>query len=233
VPDRHLAVLALGQRDVDPGIGALLAVEAGLDRTVAHALDGDAVGELGELCLVDSAVHTGAVAARPAIGRQFELSGEAAIVGQQQQTFREVVEAAHGDDPRHALGQRVEDGAASLGIARRHHLARRLVIAPHARAVGGGQGLAVDLDDAFFGDDAGRGLQHLAVDLDATLRDPAFGIAARAQARARQALGDALAFLDGLFAHFAAAAPRKARNSFASPSEIWNSGCHCTPMQNR
>ena len=29
------------------------------------------------------------------------------------------------------------------------------------------------------------------------------------------------------------AASRKARKIFASPSEIWNSGCHCTPMQKR
>ena len=87
------------------------------------------------------------------------------------------------------------------------------------------------------GDDEGRRLQHLAVDLDAAVGDPALGVAARAQAGARQALGDALAGLARLAhvasAHLAAAAPRKALNSRASPSEIRNSGCHCTPMQKR
>ena len=83
----HLAVLALGQRDVEPGVGALLAVEAGLDRAVVHALDGDAVGQRRQLRLVDRAMHARAVAPRPAVGRQLELARQAAVVGQQQQAL--------------------------------------------------------------------------------------------------------------------------------------------------
>ena len=70
--------------------------------------------------------------------------------------------------------------------------------------------------------------EHLAVDLHSAGFDPTLGVAARAEARARQPLGNPFGF-----AHLAAAAPRKARKSFASPSEIRNSGCHCTPMQKR
>ena len=80
------------------------------------------------------------------------------------------------------------------GIARRHQLARRLVVAPQPRAVGAGQGLAVDLDLALVGDGEGRRLEHLAVDLDPAGGDPALGIAARAQAGARQPLGDPFGF---------------------------------------
>jgi hypothetical protein len=75
------------------------------------------------------------------------------------------------------------------------------------------QGLAVDLDAALVGDDEGRRLEQNAVDLDPAVGDPALGVAARAKARPRQSLGDAL----GL-AHLAAS--RKARKSLASPSEM-------------
>ena len=118
------------------------------------------------------------------------------------------------------------------GIARRHHLARRLVVAPQPRALGAGQGLAVDLDAGSASVTMKAGvLEHLAVDLDAAGGDPALGVAARAQAGARQPLGDAL--VSGSLTSVAAALARKARKSFASPSEIRNSGCHCTPMQKR
>ena len=77
-------------------------------------------------------------------------------------------------------------------------------------------------------------MQHLAIDLHAPLGDPALGVAARAEAGAGQPLGDALAWLGGLvhLGHWRRA-PRKASNKRASPSEIRNSGCHCTPMQKR
>ena len=47
----HLAVLALAQADGDPRVGALHAIDAGLDRPVAHALDLDAVLQLVEVGL--------------------------------------------------------------------------------------------------------------------------------------------------------------------------------------
>src|SRR5690348_5680106 len=43
-----LAILALVQADGEPGIAALLAIEHGADRAVAHAVDGDARLERGE-----------------------------------------------------------------------------------------------------------------------------------------------------------------------------------------
>src|ERR1700687_1416248 len=49
----HLAVLSLLQRQGDPGVGALLAVELGADRSIGDAIDGDAAGERGEPRRVD------------------------------------------------------------------------------------------------------------------------------------------------------------------------------------
>src|SRR5690606_18488721 len=44
----HFAVLALGERHRDPGVGAAAALELGLDWPIAHAIDGDAVLQLVE-----------------------------------------------------------------------------------------------------------------------------------------------------------------------------------------
>ena len=108
------------------------------------------------------------------------------------------------------LGSEFEDGAPALGIARRHHLARRLVVAPQARAVGRAAAACRRPRCALSSVTTQAGVvQHLAVDLDAAGVDPALGIAARAEAGARQALGDALAFLGGLFAHVVAAASQE------------------------
>ena len=110
----HLAVLALAQAHGDPGVGALHAVDAGLDRPVAHALDLDAVLQLVEIGLLHAAVRTHPVAAQPAGGRQLHVAGEGAVVGEQQQAFAVEVEPADGDDARQPLGQVVEHGRAAL-----------------------------------------------------------------------------------------------------------------------
>ncbi len=83
----HLAVLALAQGDRDPGVGALDAVQLGLDRAVLHAVHSDALDERVELGLVDLAIGAHAVAAQPAGFGQLQHAGEAAVVGEQQQAF--------------------------------------------------------------------------------------------------------------------------------------------------
>jgi hypothetical protein len=66
------------------------------------------------------------------------------------------------------------------------------VVAPQSRRLDVRQRLVVDQDDVGVVDVDRRRGQHRAVDLDPAVGDPAFGVAARAQAGARQALGDAL-----------------------------------------
>ena len=45
----HLAVLAFADREGEPDIAALHAIDRGLDRTVADAVDGDAAAQAVEL----------------------------------------------------------------------------------------------------------------------------------------------------------------------------------------
>src|ERR1700680_3607040 len=53
----HLAVLALLQRQGDPGVGALLAFEVGADRAIDDAVDGGAARQGGEPRRVDETAH--------------------------------------------------------------------------------------------------------------------------------------------------------------------------------
>ena len=82
---------------------------------------------------------------------------------------------------------------AALFVACRGHQAGRLIVTPKPRRFGIWQGFAVDDDLVALLDDDGRAVEHLAVNRYAALRDPAFGIAAGAQACTRHAFGDALA----------------------------------------
>src|SRR5438874_1843133 len=72
----HLAVLALLQRQGEPGVRALLAVERGADRAISDAVDGDAAAERSQPRRVDRAVHPHPVAPYPTRRRQFEAAGE-------------------------------------------------------------------------------------------------------------------------------------------------------------
>src|SRR5262249_49419860 len=72
----HLAVLALADRKGEPDIAALDAIDRGLHRTIADAVDGDARTQAVELLLRHAAVGTHAVAAQPAGRRQFERARE-------------------------------------------------------------------------------------------------------------------------------------------------------------
>src|SRR5262249_23411915 len=96
------------------------------------------------------------------------------------------------DEARQVRGQMPEDRRPALRIARARHESARLVIEEEPRAVALGQRLAVD-QDAIGGTAFERrrgGL--LAVDLGAPGQDPLLRLAARAQPRPRDSLGDAL-----------------------------------------
>ena len=188
----HFAVLAFAQAQCQPAVGALGAIERGVNARIVDAIDGDAVTQGVERGLIGLTMGAHAVAPQPAGGGQFEQAGKSAIVGKQQQAFGVDIEAADGDDARQALGQGFEDCRATFRIARRGHEAARLVVHPQARALALGERLAVDHDAVLGAHVEGRAVDDLAVHLHAAGGDPLFGVAARAEASAGHDLGDAL-----------------------------------------
>ena len=187
-----LAVLALAQAHRQPDVAALLALELGLDAEIVDAVDGDAVAQAVELLLRDLAMRAHAVAAQPARRGQFQHAREAAVVGEKDQALGVDVEPADRDDARQVRRKRLEDRRAPLGVLRGGDEAARLVEREQARALRRAQRLAVDAHVVGLADVEGGAGQHLAVDGDAPLGDPGLGVAARAQARPRHHLGDAL-----------------------------------------
>ena len=119
-------------------------------------------------------------------------AGEPAVIGEQQQAFGVDVEPADRHHAGQVLGQVVEDRRAAFRVAGRGHEAARLVVEPQARALLGGQGLAVDGDPVGGGHVDGGALQHLAVEGHAALRDHRLRIAAGGDAGAGDHLGDAV-----------------------------------------
>src|SRR5690348_3994734 len=191
----HLAVLALADRESEPHIRSLLAVERGLDRSVMDALDRDAVAQPVEIGLRHPAERAHAVAAPPAGLRQLQHAGEAAVVGEQQETLGVDVEPADRDKARQMLRQGVEDGRPPLRIGAGGHEAAWRVVEEEPGTLARGQWRAVHRD-AIGGRDAAAGLpDHLAVDRNPAGRNPGLGLAARREARAGDRLGDALAAL--------------------------------------
>ena len=127
--------------------------------------------------------------------RQFQRAGEAAVVGQQQQALAVDVEAADADQARQVCRQGVEYRRAPLRVGVGRHQPARLVVEEQPRALALRQRLAVDLHLVVGADIERRRGNDRAVDRHAPVRDPAFGLAARAQARPRHHLGDAVAVL--------------------------------------
>src|SRR5262249_15392353 len=87
-----LPVLALLQRDREPGVAALLALELGADRAIGNGLERDALLQGLELCPVHRTVHAHTVPPDPAARRQLQCPREPAVVGEQQEAFRREVE---------------------------------------------------------------------------------------------------------------------------------------------
>jgi len=190
----HLAVLAFLEREGQPDVGALHLVERGFDGAVAHALDLDAVLQAVETFLRDVAPGADAVAPRPARRRKFEKAREFAVIGEKEEALGVDVETADRDDAGHVVRQALEDRRAAFRILRGRHQAGGLVIAPEPRRLELRQRLAIDDDAVFRRHVEGRARQKLAVDGDLAFLDQAFGVAARADAGARDDFCDALAF---------------------------------------
>ena len=200
----YFAVLALLERDREPLVApARLVPRRGflplrVDRTIFDPVDRDAPGEPGQRCVFDAPVHAHPVAAHPARRRQFQLAGQLAVIGEQQQAFGRNVEPPDGDHPRHVLGQRIKDRRPSLRVARCRHQAHRLVITPQPGRFRRPHHLAIHHDLVGPGYLDGRGRQHAPVELDATGLDHRLRFPARADACTRQVLGNALALGGGV-----------------------------------
>src|SRR6185312_9658846 len=188
----HLAVLALADRKHQPDIGALVALQRGVDRPVFDAVDLDAILQLIELRLRHLAVGANAVAPEPAGIRQFQHTGEPTIIGEQQKPLGVEIEPSDRDQPWQAFRQIVEHGRPPLGVGMRRHQSPGLVIEKQPRAFARRQRLSIDHDHVVGGDVERRRVDDAAVDGDAALRDHLLGIAARGKARARQCLCNAL-----------------------------------------
>src|SRR5258708_25347680 len=165
-----LAVLALVQAYREPGIAALLAIEYGADRTIGHAVDGDARLERGETRRIDGPMDAHAVTPQPAARRQLQGARQLAIVGEQQKPFRSEVEPADRDHPRQLRRQAIAHGGPPLLLAMRRDEAGGPVIAPQPRRLRRRDGLAVDPDVARPGGPGPRAGPHLAA-----AGEPSFG----------------------------------------------------------
>ena len=121
------AVLAFADREHQPDIGALVALQRRVDRAVFDAVDLDALFQLVELALRHLAMGADAVAPQPAGVGQFQRAGETAVIGQQQQALGVEIEPADRDQPRQAFRQIVEHRRPSFRIGMGGHQAARLV----------------------------------------------------------------------------------------------------------
>src|SRR5216684_4103289 len=188
----HLAVLALADREYQPDIGALVALQRRVDRAVFDAVNLDAIFQLVELRLRHLAMGADAVTPEPAGIGQFKHAREPAVIGQQQQALGGEIEPADRDQPRQAFGQMVEHRGPPFRVGMRRHQPARLVIQKQPRALARRQWLAVDRNDIVRGDIQRRRIDDAAVDRDPALHDPFLGIAARGKPCARHRLGDPL-----------------------------------------
>ena len=191
-----LAVFSFPQAQGEPGVRALLAVKLGLDAEIVDAVDGHAVGEPIERRLVDVSVRAHAIASQPASRRQLQHAREAAVVGEQKQPFGVDVEPADCDKARQVGRQHSENRVPPLRVASGGDKAPRLMEQKEAGTLRRRKRVAVDAHVVRFAHVEGWALQHFAIDGDTTLGDPSLGFAARADARPRHDLGDALAGTD-------------------------------------
>jgi len=178
-----LAVAAFDEGDFVPGVGGVF-VELdfggrGFYAAVVVERDVDATAESSEGFFVGAAADFHQIFFGD-VGAGFgEFLGEGAVVGEEEEAFAGVVEAAHGIDTFRERAEKLHDGGAAFGIADGGDVAFGLVEHEINRALSGLDGFAVDGDGigvgigfgAEFGDD-------LAVEGDAAGGDDFFGFAA-------------------------------------------------------
>jgi hypothetical protein len=145
----------------------------------AHAAAHPVQGVLGRL-----AAHAGVILPLHLVAGMQETFGEGSVVGQQEQAFRVVVEAAHRVDVLADVGQQVEDRLPLFRVLPRRDVPSRLVQQDVAMTRRDANPLAVHADVVPAGVGPRAELQHRgAVHRDAALRDERLGGAPRRHAR--------------------------------------------------
>jgi len=196
----QLAVAALGEGDLEPGVfaaadlldlcglGEDAVAAASANLVEAAAVDHDAAAEVVDSLRCGRAGdfdEVGLFYSRCCFG---ELVGEVAVVGHEQQAFRQVIETPDGVEARElhvladglllrVLAEELEDGGAMLGVVCCGDVAARLVDHEVALRLGAVEQLAVDADVVFGGVGAGAEFGD-----DAAFEDDLFGLAAAGDA---------------------------------------------------
>src|SRR6476661_387608 len=169
----YLAVLTLADRKYQPDIGALVALQRRIDRTVFDTVDLDTPLQLIKLCLSYFAMGAYPITPQPAGIRQFKRARQPAVIGQKQQPLGVEIEPADRDQPRQAFGQIVEYRGPPFRVGMGRHQPARLVKQKQPGAFARRQRLVVD------GDIERRRVDDATVDGNTALHDPFLGIAAR------------------------------------------------------
>ncbi|HQT94716.1 MAG TPA: hypothetical protein PK435_08795 [Thermoanaerobaculaceae bacterium] len=137
------------------------------------ALDIRAPRELGPVRLIRHALHFGEVLPQNAVARVRHPQCELAVVGEDDQTLRTVVEAADG---KHALPylatESIEHRRTAFGVVVGRDHAGRLVEQDVAQRLRRSEALAVDLDRIVRKIGLVAKLGRMPVDGDASLADP-------------------------------------------------------------
>ena len=186
----HLAVASFANGDGQPGIARHLPIQPRRHPAVANAVDGDAFGERLKRCRVDLPLHTHPVFAAPPGTWKLQMPRQTAVIGQQQEAFGIKVQPTDRQHPRQGVRKPVEDCFTSLLVTVADDQPARLVVAPQARRLTWRKRLSVDRD-AVGGADVECGAENrLAIHRHPAIGYPCFGLAARADAGARDVLGD-------------------------------------------
>src|SRR5436190_1853236 len=117
-----------------------------LARHGALAVDGDAALQLADDALVGDAAHLHVIRLHRSMLRMRDLEREVAVVGEQQQSFRLIVETADRIDALAHAFDEIDDGLASFRIVDRRRHFSRFVQEDVAMGLGARDQLAVDFD---------------------------------------------------------------------------------------
>lgn len=181
-----LAVAAFDERDFVPGIAGVFEktdfCRRGFDASVVVERDGDAVAKALDGLFIGLAADFDVVGSGDVRDGAGELLGEGAVVGEQEQAFAGVIEAADGIDALPEMAEELHDGGTAFGVGDGGDVAFGFVqqeidealrlerFSVDSDCVGGRVGFAAEFGDGF------------AVDSDAARGDELFGFAAGGKA---------------------------------------------------
>ena len=185
-----LTVLALAYGNGQPRIAGHLPVEGGEDTAIPHTIDCHAVGKRAKTGLVNLPLNPDPVFAAPTRRRQFQMSGQITIVGQQEQTLRVHVQSTDTDQTRQIRWQPVKNGFPVLFVACAHHKAARLVVTPQLGGFACWQRFTVDDYPVTRTHIQGRAGDGFAINTDTAIGNPCLSLAARTDSGPCDAFGD-------------------------------------------